>query len=73
MAGNGYDQWGATGGGIAAVNAPEPLAQALSYAQQPQNALYTANFSVMAALSSGAVLLQMNTPASQVPTTPTMG
>jgi PASTA domain len=71
QAGNGYDKWGATGGGIDAVNAPEPAGQALSYAQQPDNAVYAANQSVLAALAVGRI--NLNTPAYQVPIAPTMG
>jgi hypothetical protein len=72
VAGNGYDKWGATGGGITAVNAPEPLGQALANAMQPDNAVYAANQSVLATLARGTAINQ-NTPAYQVPVAPTMG
>jgi hypothetical protein len=73
VAGNGYDIWGANGGSDTPVNAPEPIAQALSYATQPANAVYQGNLSVMAAESSGLIPLLMSTPASSVPISPRMG
>jgi hypothetical protein len=72
VAGNGFDQWGATGGGITAPNMVAPLGQALSNASQPENAVYFANQSVMATLAKGLTINQ-NTPAYQVPTSPHMG
>jgi hypothetical protein len=70
-AGNGYDVWGATGGGIVAVNNQPPLGAVLATAQQPSNAVYEENQSVVAALAVGAI--SQATAASAVPTSPTMG
>jgi hypothetical protein len=72
VAGNGFDKWGATGGGTTAVNMPAPLGQNLSSAAQPENAVYFANQSVMATLAKGLTINQ-NTPAYQVPVLPLMG
>lgn len=71
-AGMGGDRWGAFGGdGTNAVSTPAPVGQALSNATQPENAVFAANQSVMAALAQGAIT--QSTPAFQVPTTPHMG
>jgi hypothetical protein len=71
-AGMGGDRWGAFGGdGTFAVSAPTPVGQNLSNASQPENAVYAANQSVMAALAQGRIT--QGTPAYQVPTTPHMG
>jgi len=72
VAGMGGDRWGAFGGdGVSAVSTPTPIGQALSTAIQPENAVYAANQSVMAALAQGVI--NQNTPAYQVPITPHMG
>jgi len=71
-AGMGGDRWGAFGGdGTFAVSAPTPVGQNLSNATQPENAVYAANQSVMAALAKGVIT--QNTPAYQVPNTTHMG
>jgi PASTA domain-containing protein len=72
IAGMGGDRWGAFGGdGVNAVSTPTPIGQSLSNSTQPENAVYAANQSVMAALALGAIT--QNTPAYQVPTSPHMG
>jgi hypothetical protein len=73
VAGNGYDQWGATGGGVTAVNGLPPLGANLATGVSPENAVYIANISVLAALANGNIPLSQATPAYQVPTTPKVG
>lgn len=72
-AGMGGDIWGATGGdGLNAVStAGPPLGQNLAYAVQPDNAVYAANQSVLAALALGVI--NQGTPAYLVPSTPKVG
>jgi hypothetical protein len=71
-AGMGGDRWGAFGGdGTFAVSSPTPIGQNLSNGVNPENAVYAANQSVMAALAQGRIT--QNTPAYQVPTLPRMG
>ena len=71
-AGMGGDRWGAFGGdGTFAVSAPTPIGQNLSNGVNPENAVYAANQSVMAALALGRIT--QNTAAYQVPTLPRMG
>ena len=72
-AGVGGDVWGAGGGGIVADNTRNPIAVALSAAQQPTNAVYQGNQSVLAAEANATLPLTMQTPAYTVPTTPTTG
>jgi hypothetical protein len=75
----GGDTWGSTGGGGISSQAPEPLGQALAYATQQNNAVVQGNQSVLATLATGAINstslapTTQNTPATSVPTTPTMG
>jgi len=73
VAGNGYDQWGAGGGGVTAVSAPVPLGTNLATGAAPDNAVYGSGFSVLAALANGNIPLSQATPAYQVPTTPKVG
>lgn len=78
-AGMGGDVWGSTGGGNIQAQGQTPIGQALAYATQPDNAVVQGSQSVLASLSTGAVspataaAVTQNTPASQVPTAPTMG
>lgn len=72
-AGMGGDQWGANGGDSAADNTRNAIITALSAAQQPANATYQGNLSVLAAEANSALPLTMQTPAYLVPTTPTVG
>lgn len=73
VAGNGYDQWGAGGGGITSVNALPSLGNNLCISAQADNAVYGSGFSVLAALANGNIPLSQATPAYQVPTTPKVG
>ena len=71
-AGMGGDRWGAFGGdGTFSPSMPTPVGQNLSNATQPENAVFAANQSVMAALAQCRIT--QNTPAFQVPTLPRMG
>lgn len=76
QAGFGGDIWGSAGGSATQVNAPEPLAESLSYAEQTINQSDDpqglGRFSVASAMSTTA--LSNSGPQSNVPTgTPNMG
>jgi hypothetical protein len=73
VAGMGGDTWGANGGDVTADDTRPPILTTLSYAQQPANAQYQGNASVMSAESNTALPLTMQTPAYLVPTTPKVG
>ena len=73
VAGMGGDLWGASGGGQVAASDVTLIGQSLAYAQAQANAVYVANSSVLASISSGLLSLSQATPAYLVPTTPTMG
>jgi hypothetical protein len=84
VAGYGGDIWGADGGGIVAVNAPQPVINALSYGPGNTNgtiAGQAANQSVSngvngrASILSQAATCQLNLGSSEanVPSGPNMG